>query len=376
MVIGNKIRQSKLVPPMSLWPGIVGLVVFILSYLVEPEPFARTWVVISSILSVLCLFLLPRFPVPVWAFYVVLFGYIMSHPVIGVPALSVVPLALSAMIAARGYTVATIIGAALLWLGGSVDWSAPYLLPPNWVDPIFWGIVITLPVLVGFAVYRSGWKQKVLKEQWDSDVQTRRETMGRMLHDSVASSLTSLIMRLEALSLQQDISKTTRDELVDLAEQARLSMKEVRDLLHTLSTDDSPRGNLPAPSVMAQLQATTSRLKEHGFAVKVTGHVPNMRLNADQLVILREVFRELSTNIIKYGEPNSTVTINFGDRNDKVLVSISNVINLKNHSSLLSSGMGVPALSQMMETIGGSISTITTSTEWKTELEIPRDSQE
>ena len=371
------IRRTLLrfVPPASLWPGLFGVIVFVASYFSSPEPFSKPWIVFASIATVACLFLMPWYPRSAWVASVALFIFIMSHSVIGVPALSLMFLVVIMVFAAKGYMVATVVGTIIIWYAGLGEWANGEFIPSDWVEASVWAMVVSLSVIAGYISYRSGRQQKYLHEQWDTDVKTRRETMGKMLHDSVASSLTSLIMRLEAMSLQPDLAPATRKELVDLSEQARLSMKEVRDLLRTLSTEDSPRANEPALSISDQLRKTTSNLKSHGFTVMLTGSIPKVTIKPGHLKVLREVFGELSTNIVKYAEPHSTVAFSFHDTGSNIHMSITNVIRPQHHNESLSSGMGIPALSTLMEGIGGNLTILTSSDEWKSELEISYDTE-
>ena len=373
MLMDIRRKLVKFVLPASLWPGLFGIIVFVASYFSSPEPFSKPWIVFASVVTVACLFSVPRYPLPTWVVYVALVMFIMTHEVIGVPALSLISLVVIMVFAAKGYVVSTIVGTTIIWYAGSVEWFEGKFLPSSLLDMTAWGIIVFLPAVAGYVSYRSGWQQKYLQEQWDTDVKTRRETMGKMLHDSVASSLTSLIMRLEAMSLQPGLAPETRKELIDLSEQARLSMKEVRDLLRTLSTEDSSLSNEPALNVSDQLRRTTSHLKSHGFTVMLTGSIPKVTIKPGHLKVLREVFGELSTNIVKYAEPHSTVAFSFHDTGAHVHMSITNVIRSHHHNESLSSGMGIPALSTLMEGIGGNLTILNSSDEWKSELEIPYD---
>ena len=366
-------KMPKLVPPISLWIGIFGVIAFAINFYVTPEAFMRPWIVVATALTIFLMFLVAWFPRLAWLGCLVLYGYMMAQPEIGVPALILMTPIIGTVVAYRGYIVAAVLGTLFLWYVGSVDVFYGRYLPVDWLAFALSGLILCLPVAIGYSLYRSGWQQKQLKKQWDTDVKTRRETLGRILHDSVASSLTSLIMRLEAMSMQKSLDDETRQEMVDLAEQARLSMKEVRELLHTLSTDDSPRPHEPAPSVVAQVQLMAGALKEHGFTVKISGNISDLRLTADDLVVLQEVLRELSTNIVKYAEPASTVVINFADTSASVMLKISNVPSTGQHRTLLTSGMGIPALSQVMESMGGSLAIVSSLEQWTTELDIPRE---
>lgn len=365
-------EKKKLSPNvrLSLWAGFGGLASLVLNYIGNSDAYNQSWLIFASAVTVIMLFLVPWFPLTVWAAYQVLYFYIMAHEIVGVPALILMACLMGGLVAYCGHLKAAILGGIFICYFGSIDIFEGVYFPDDLLALMINALAVGLPIGIGFTFHHTGGQRKDLMREWDRDIQRRRETVGRQLHDSVASSLTSLIMRLEGMSLREDLPSQAREELIELAGQARTSMKEVRGLLRALSTDDAPRENKPAPSITAQLQKTTHQLKEHGFTVKTTGNSPATRLSADELIVLKEVFGELATNIVKYAEPASTVTIDFKDSNEGIHVSFANAITTERKPSHLSTDMGLPALAQLMESIGGSIATTSNSESWLTELEL------
>ena len=149
-------------------------------------------------------------------------------------------------------------------------------------------------------------------------------------------------------------------------------MKEVRGLLRILSSDSSFRSSDLEASATDLLYQIASFLKTHGFTVETKGSFRTVSLNTDGLVVLREVLKEVSTNIIKYANPGSTVLINVEDHDGYVTISFINTVGSRNPASDLATGLGLPAISQLAEGIGGDIRTVSSSTRWNTELRIPQ----
>nr|WP_256472853.1 histidine kinase [Corynebacterium lipophilum] len=212
-------------------------------------------------------------------------------------------------------------------------------------------------------------------EQWDNDIRARRTSLARALHDSVAASLTSVVMRAETLSLQQGFAAEIQVELAAIAEQARDSMKEVRGLLRILSSDSSSCSSDLEPSAADQFHQIVSFLKAHGFTVETRGSFRALSLNPNGLVVLREVLKEVATNIIKYANPGSTVTLTVEDHDGYVTISFINTVGSRKPASDLTTGLGLPAISQLAEGIGGDMRTVSSSTRWNTELRIPQQKQ-
>ena len=263
-------------------------------------------------------------------------------------------------------------GSTLLWYSGSINPSAGVLLPPDLLASLIWAAFLAAAVFIGHVLHRIITQRKDLIGQWHNDVRTRRESLARTLHDSVATSLTSVVMRAEALSLQQGLAENTQMELAMIAEQARNSMKEVRGLLHVLSSGSSPRPADSQPSAVDQLYQVADFLETHGFTVETTGTQLDISLDVDSLVILREILAEIATNIIKYAEPRSTVNLVGEGDESHVIIRFSNVISSRSQTSHLTTGLGLPAISQLAESAGGATRTISNSTNWQTDLWLPR----
>ncbi|WP_430869281.1 histidine kinase [Corynebacterium striatum] len=245
-------------------------------------------------------------------------------------------------------------------------------VPPDLLASAIWAVFPATAVLIGHVLHRIITQRRDLIEQWNNDVRTRRETLARTLHDSVATSLTSVIRRAETLSIKQGIEADTQAELAAMAAQARDSMKEVRDLLRILNNDSPPRSSDSEPSVANQLYQIANFLKTHGFTVETAGASPSLLFSADSLVILREIPTETATNIIKYAEPRSTVNLTIEDHGGHVTISFVNAVSSSTQNLRLATGLSLPTISRLAENLGGSIRTVSSSVQWETKMRKPQ----
>lgn len=342
------------------------------NFLVQPEQFTHPGTLIAATLNLLCLFTAPRHPLPTWGGYLLLFLILSVQPDIRVTVFTFFAPLIAALITYQGHPKATVIGALILWYLGSIDPISGGYVPSDVLASVIWGAILAVSILVGYTFYRITRQRRDLLSQWDDDIRHRKQTLARALHDSVATSLTSVVMRSEALSLRRELAPDISAELTAIADQARISMQEVRSLLEVLHKDTEPRTSTSEPPVAHQLSALAQSLTTHGFTVEVTGIRPHVPLNADGLVALREILAEIATNIFKYAEPGSTVGITVNDYQDDAIITVTNTPRGIPPGAHLSSGVGLPAISQLAATIGGTLRVVSSSTRWTTELHVPK----
>lgn len=369
--MGNQTGESSL--PLTYWTGLFGILAVSINFLLEPDVFANPWTILAAVLNIACLIAISRFPLPAWAVYLVLFLLLSAQSDIRITAFTFIAPVVAATVTYRGHTATAAAGSLLLWYSGSINPSDGILLPPDLLASVIWGVLLATAVLIGYMFRRVITQRKDLIREWNTDIRTRRETLTQTLHDSVATSLTSVVMRAETLSLRPGLAAGIKSELTAIAEKARLSMKEVRDLLHILSSDSHSQSTEPDPSTSDQLQEASTLLKEHGFAVSTTGSWPNISLNADKLVFLREILAEIVINIVKYAEAGSTVDLTVSDQETHVTIGFANAVRRGVQAADLSSGLGLPTISRLTARIGGSVRTVSNSSQWKTELCLPRE---
>lgn len=365
-------RPTTLSLRLSHWASGIGVVGITANFLLQPDRFTHPGTVLAAALNLLCLFAAPRYPLPTWCGYLLLFLLLSVQPDIRVAVFTFFAPLIAALITYRGHQTAAVLGGIVLCYAGSINPAAGIYFPVDVLASIVWAGILAAAILAGYAFRRITEQRKDLLNQWDEDVRDRKETLARTLHDSVATSLTSVVMRAEALSLRRELAPDIRTELTAIADHARTSMAEVRSLLEVLNSDSETRKSASEPPVSQQLASMAEGLKTHGFTIAMTGTRPRVPLNAEGLVIFREILAEIATNILKYAEPESTVGITVQDDEDDAIVRVANAPRDIRPRAHLSTGVGLPAISQLAVAVGGEIRTVSNSTTWITELRIPR----
>ena len=367
-----RVRPALLSAPLLYWTGGLGVLAIAVNLFLAPEQFANPWIALVGIANLACLVAVPRLPLPTWAFYLPLFLLIAVFPDLGATVFVFFAPLMAGLVAYRGHTTAAVWGCVLLCYSGTIDPPGGIYFPADPLATLIWAVLLAGPVLIGRTLHQLARQRGELVEQWQQDVRGRREALARTLHDSVATSLTSIVMRAEALSLRRGIDDGTRNDLTSIADQARVSMQEVRSLLRVLSEGAAPRGTASEPSVAEQLNNAAELLRAHGFTVAMTVNYQGLGCNADSLVVLRQILTEVVTNVTKYAERSSTVTIDTTDRDSDVVIGVSNPVRDGRREEHLATGLGLPGISQLAGSIGGKITTVSDAAHWRTELKLPR----
>ncbi|RNE48181.1 sensor histidine kinase [Corynebacterium alimapuense] len=365
-----KLRQI----PLSVWTGVIGSASILINLLIAPEQWTSPWITVVGLAHVACLIAVPKRVLLTWAFYLPLYLIVAFVPDARITAFVLIAPLMAGIVAYLGHPRAAAWGGLLITFAGSIDPLNGIYLPENLLALMIWAILLATAVLTGKTLHQLSRQRRELIDRWRKDVEQRRENLAQSLHDSVAASLTSIVMRSEALNLRQDLDPQISEELGEIADQARLSMSEVRGLLRVLSEDAPAREPQPEAPLSRQCTDTAKLLRAHGFLVEVRTEQPGGELNANKLVVLRQVLSELSTNVIKYAEPGSTVLLQLTETDNELSLEISNAVRTGAQLPNLASGLGLAALSQLAAGVNGRVSTHSNGQQWSSILRLPYSS--
>ncbi|WP_297007914.1 sensor histidine kinase, partial [uncultured Corynebacterium sp.] len=160
----------------------------------------------------------------------------------------------------------------------------------------------------------------------------RRQRLGlaRDLHDSVATSLTSVVMRSQALELTAtgDENSELRDGLADISRTSRAALEQLRTMLRLLNSemqagqDSSLTG--PPPTVRAALATATRELRAHNLRVNSHMALPRAGEPVVDRRTLSRVLTEMTSNAVKHSPDHATVEIACRTTDDTLIVSMTN----------------------------------------------------
>lgn len=199
------------------------------------------------------------------------------------------------------------------------------------------------------------------------EVENHREQLMFTLHDSVATTLTSVVMRAETLGLELDGKEGDDARLI--AEETRQAMQEVRHLLQVMRDGENAGEHSIVRSVGDQLDVTKRLLQSHGFDVD-TQLAPELQ-NRSFPAGIERVFTEMATNAVKYALPSSQVELTIQTIGDSCRVALVNAIRPLKRASHLSSGIGLRESRKILKTFGSRLETKRIGNQWRAEFALP-----
>ena len=228
---------------------------------------------------------------------------------------------------------------------------------------------LTLPLIlyaisIGIgAAARKNRDQRLATEQHAAE---QRAALMTALHDSVAATLTSVVMRSETLALTQS-EPAAADAAEAIADDARRAMGEVRDLLRVMKNESVTQG---VKSLEEDLDTMVSFLSSHGFVCE-----PDIKLGkTGQLALpqkLSLVFSELAVNILKYAQPESRVTIEASSNSKNIDVRITSSIASQQSRQFMTTSLGLGEIARRVRRVHGTFGSGKEADQWVTRLSLP-----
>lgn len=261
------------------------------------------------------------------------FGAVLLVPLAQISVL----IARTAPLAAAGLGVATAGALAVGWHNSGRPYDFALLV-----------VVFTL-VAVAVALGLIGQRAHHQRDEDQRIVREQRAQLEQDLHRTVASNLSSVVVRLEMLELD---NPSLAPHLAPIKEEARRGSSHLRLLLDARAPSVLPRQH---PSDLAETVETfTTRLEEHGFTVEVSGfqQAESGATTGEQAVLLKEILDEAGTNILKYGDPEATVRAAALPCEKGLSIEVSNRVR-QGVAPEPFGGRGLPTLRARVEHIGG-----------------------
>lgn len=231
--------------------------------------------------------------------------------------------------------------------------------PLNLSTPL---ILYAVAIVIGAALRKTR-DQRLAAEQRAAE---EREALMTALHDSVAATLTSVVMRSEALALTQT-DPSAADSAEAIADDARRAMGEVRDLLRVMKNESVTKG---VKSLEEDLDTMVSFLSSHGFQCEpqiIVGKNGQLAL-PDKLSL---VFSELAVNILKYARPESRVSIEATSTSKTIDVVITSVIAAQQSRQYMTTNLGLGEIARRVRRMHGSFGSGKEGEHWVTRLSLP-----
>jgi signal transduction histidine kinase len=233
-------------------------------------------------------------------------------------------------------------------------------------DPVV--VTVTLVLLsTGYFVGRNRLAQALnnaaLRRSLADSQRLQRIGLARELHDSVATSLTGVVMRSQALELT--VGDRADPEVVeglrDISRSSRQALEQLRTMLRLLSSDSADTGADsagPPPSLRDSLETSTRELRAHGLRVR--SHVSLPRASREPVVDLQALSRiltEMTANAAKHSPDHAEVWLSCRvNAGNSVTVSMVNpVSDSAGADPALTSDLGMGSMVARAHTAGGEL---------------------
>lgn len=231
--------------------------------------------------------------------------------------------------------------------------------PLNLSTPL---ILYAVAIVIGAALRKTR-DQRLAAEQRAAE---QREALMTALHDSVAATLTSVVMRSETLALTQS-DPSAADSAEAIADDARRAMGEVRDLLRVMKNESVTQG---VKSLEEDLDTMVSFLSSHGFHCEAQINVgKNGELALPEKLSL--VFSELAVNILKYARPESRVRIEATGNSKSIDLVITSEIAAQQSRQYMTTNLGLGEIARRIRRLHGNFGSGKEGELWVTRLSLP-----
>lgn len=273
----------------------------------------------------------------------------------------------SAIIIIGMFAIATVLGLriparyslpllAYLWYLAQTDFPSGVYFPISFETAIFLFVLLLVAWAVGWILRAFLTTRERQADRLKAELERERERTVKALHGSVASSLTSVVLRSEALAMSGDEQTAKAAKLI--AEDARRSMQEVRQLIRFMRSDDPAAFNedtaTRTPALGEALRSFSDTLRSHGYTVAESG-LQGEGLNSISLRHAPSAFREIQTNVIKYADKHRPVIVAAVEDDNDVQILVQNFGALEAQAVEMSTGVGLGEVSSLLKEDGATL---------------------
>lgn len=274
------------------------------------------------------------------------------------------------VVAACGYLRVGALLAVAHWALAAVDtvqWTVT-------TDPVALAVV----AIILLAAYVTGWsranherQREKLRESLIEQEELRRRELAQELHDSVATSLTSVVMQSQALPLiPPDDESQRRHSLESISDSSREALAHLRTMLQMLndgSADPAAASSSPSaeggiPAIRASLHKAQRELEAHSMGVVASLDLPpEGALAGKDTEVTAKVLAEMTSNATKHAPRYATVFLECTVDGGELVVSMTNPMQdpvqdarQTPHDHLMSGGLGLESMRTRADRAGGS----------------------
>ncbi|MGO1640981.1 MAG: sensor histidine kinase [Candidatus Corynebacterium faecigallinarum] len=238
-------------------------------------------------------------------------------------------------------------------------------------------VVLLVAYLIGWNRFNQHQRQQMLRDSLAQQAREQRLELARELHDSVATSLTSVVMRAQALGLATEGTgdTETRSQLEGISDTSRDALDQLRTMLRLLNEEPASatfRTRGDSRPLKKAFSTVSKEMRAHGLKVSTTVDLPwNVNRAANRPTLpdapspgspwfdrdtVSKVLTEMASNAVKHASPRSTVMLDCYVDGTCLVLIMSNDITGQSSSEddpVLSSGLGLGSMQARASKAGG-----------------------
>lgn len=245
-------------------------------------------------------------------------------------------------------------------------------------------LIVFCPLLPSVMLRRTErtWRQEVSAAT--EQLESIRSEVAREMHDLVAYSMSQTALRAQRAASDPSYPLDARKEFAAINTTASDALHELRLILRALRVPEGGMGIASSGEQVGGLgtvvldlnsvvRALADDIASAGYSVSYQA-VGDSGCGRLQATALSRVAREMSSNIVRHGDPSEPVTITLAQDAKQVRLVMTNGVRSRDSRGLPSSGLGVLGMRERLEMIGGSLSTVEDDGAWMVTASAPLSS--
>lgn len=273
----------------------------------------------------------------------------------------------------KGYPRWGIAYALVILIFATVDLENKKIVFEALMGSALLAIFLFAPLIGGYIHGARERNHEAERVRFEAALQRHRRATIHSLHDSVASTLTSSILRAESLALEPDISPSIKENIQLISQENREAITQIRELIQVLHSENREYASLQVDTTFEeQLNEFETLLRSHNFNVETANGELSREVIASVPVLTMPVMRELAANIIKYGVSGSRVYVDITVSEKSLFVEVRSTIGAAQSPTYLSTGLGLKEIQKEMKLHDGEFTWGSQGNEWFSHWTIPR----
>lgn len=253
--------------------------------------------------------------------------------------------------------------------------------PPQSIQALIGGVVgfvllVSGALIIGEVLHRLTTEQARSVVDRTAAVHAQRRSIARDLHDTIAYSTTSIILRAEQAKLRGVDDPELLLDLDYIINAGRNSMRDLRGMMETLrrneAGDSEPtRSPWRIASLDEVLTTRSKELRQHGFSVTTHVDADASALPESVREALGKVVVEATSNMVKHGDPAGPVSILIEDDGHDVEAVFINKVRQQSLARVDTARLGLVGARERIEALGGEVQVASETPNWVVRVLIP-----